>query len=314
MSKKIVAVDSGKYATKAKLKGDGNEADRRIAFRTKMDPTQEDKASDGYSCVFEYEGKRYLIGREAETANYETSKAKDIHKYSTYAAIAQLVNDGDSVQLAIGCPLSVYFNVDERKAYRKFMVETGDINVILDGKSKTFNISDAFVCAEGSGILWKNPGKYKNSLVGIIDIGGLNSNFCIYDKLAPVKSSYGTTNLGANIMRNELRQKLNSAFKDVNIQEWQIEDILSKGFIKSNKEESAVIISEFLQAHILKILEECKKKGWDINNIDLIFVGGGSKLFESEIKKLIPDAEISEDAEWDNVDGFAALAGVKYGE
>ena len=311
MKKKIVAVDSGKYATKAKLKG---ENDKRLSFRTKMDVTNEDKSLNGNSCVFEYNGEKVLLGQEAETADYDKSKAKSIHKYSTYAAIAQLVEDGDEVQLAIGCPLSIYFNVEERKAYRKFMIDSGKLAMVVNGKSKSYTITDTIVCPEGSGPIYKNPAKYKNSLVGIIDIGGLNTNFCAYDHLVPVKSSYGTSNLGANIMRNELKQRLNSEFPEVNIQDWQMEDIIAKGFIKSRKEESAVIISEYLQKHVNAILEECKKKGWDINNIDLIFVGGGSKLFEREIVKIVPDAEISETAEWDNVDGFAELASVKYGE
>lgn len=309
---KIVSVDSGKYATKALLKKEEN--NKKISFRTKMDHTLEDKASDGRSCVFEYAGEKVLIGEEAETADYDKSKAKNIHKFSTYAAIAQLVEDGDEVNLAIGCPLSIYNNVEERKAYKQFMIDKGKILVTVNGKSKSFTIANTIVCPEGSGIIYKNPTKYKNSLVGIIDIGGLNSNCCIYDRLTPVKSTCVTTNLGANIMRNELKQKLNSAFPEVNLNDWQMEDIIQKGYIKSRKEESAVIISEFLQKHVNAILQECVKKGWDINNIDLIFVGGGSKLFESEIKKMIPDATISESAEWDNVEGFAELGAVKYGK
>ena len=309
---KLVSVDSGKYATKALIKN--GDVSRKISFRTKMDETLEDKSSDARSCVFEYNGQRFLIGEEAETADYDKSKAKDIHKYSTYAAIAQLVEDGDTVGLAIGCPLSIYHNVEERKAYRDFMVAPGKISVILNGKSKSFTVDKVFVCPEGSGIIYKNPVKYKNSLVGIIDIGGLNSNCCIYDKLTPVKSTSVTTNLGANIMRNELKQKLNSAFPEVNLNDWQMEDVIQKGYIKSRKEESERIISEFLQRHVNAILQECVKKGWDLKNIDLIFVGGGSKLFEQEIKKMIPDAEISPSAEWDNVEGFAELGVAKYGK
>jgi plasmid segregation protein ParM len=310
--KKIVSVDSGKYATKALIKA--GDMSKKFSFRTKMDATNEDKASDAKSCVFEYAGDKVLIGEEAETADYDKSKAKDIHKYSTYAAIAQLVEDGDTIALAIGCPLSIYNNVEERKLYRDFMVDQGKISVIVNGKSKSFTIEKTIVCPEGSGIIYKNPAKYKNSLVGIIDIGGLNSNCCIYDKLTPVKSTCVTTNLGANIMRNELKLRLNSAFPEVNLQDWQMEDIIQKGYIKSHKEESAVIISEFLQKHVNSILQECVKKGWDIKNIDLIFVGGGSKLFEAEIKRMIPDAEISASAEWDNVEGFAELGAVKYGK
>ena len=307
MITKLISVDSGKYATKAYLKGETKETSKKISFRTKMDETNEDTASDARSCVFEYNGKRVLLGDEAETVDYEKSKAKDIHKFATYAAIAQLTEDGDEVILTIGCPLSIFNNVEERKQYKEYMVDEGRITVYLNGKTKSFTIKAAMVCPEGSGIIYKNPARYKNSLIGVVDIGGLNSNCCIYDRLHPVKSTCFTTNLGANVMRNELKQRLNSVFPEANIADWQMEDVISKGFIKSHKEESASIISEFLQRHVTNIIEECKKKGWDIKNIDFIFVGGGSKLFSTEIQKIITDAEISENAEWDNVEGFAEI-------
>lgn len=308
---KTVAVDSGKYDTKACLKQKDGRVEK-IRFRTKMDDTLEEKSSDARSCVLEYDGRKVIIGEEAETADYTKSKAKDIHKLSTYAAIAQLVDDGDEVNLIIGCPLSIYMNVEERDAYKKFMIDEGSAVVVLNGKTKRFTIKNVIVCPEGSGIIYKNPNRYKDSLIGIIDIGGLNSNNCVYDRLTPIKSTSFTTNLGANIMRNELRQTLNSAFPEVNIQEWQIEDIIRKGHIKSRKKESAEIISEFLQGHVNNILQECVKKGWDIDNIDLTFVGGGSKLFENEIKNIVPDAVISETAEWDNVEGFLAVGVLHY--
>ena len=309
---KIISVDSGKYDTKACLKLKDGKVEK-IRFRTKMDDTLEEKASDARSCVLEYNGRKVIIGEEAETADYTKSKAKDIHKLSTYAAIAQLVSDGDEVGLIIGCPLSIYMNVEERKAYKEFMIDEGSATVVLNGRTKSFTIKNVIVCPEGSGIIYKNPNKYKDSLVGIVDIGGLNSNNCVYDRLTPIKSSSFTTNLGANIMRNELRQALNSAFPEVNLQEWQIEDIIRKGYIKSRREESSEIISDFLQKHVNNILQECVKKGWDIDNIDLTFVGGGSKLFEKEIKKIVSDAVISENAEWDNAEGFLEV-GVLYYE
>ena len=42
----------------------------------------------------------------------------------------------------------------------------------------------------------------------------------------------------------------------------------------------------------------------NLKNIDLIFIGGGSKLLEKEIKALLPDAQISNTAQLDNVEGF----------
>lgn len=299
---KVLSVDSGKYATKAIIKLE--DGDKKIIFRTKMDSTMEEKSADKRSCVMVYNDDRVLIGETAETVDYDKTKAKKIHKYCTYSAIAQLVENGDEVILTIGCPLSIFNNVEERNQYKKYMHDKGELNIKINGNEKTFTIKKVIVCPESSGIVYKNTMKYKGKLIGVIDIGGLNTNCSIYDNLAPIKSTCFTTNLGANIMRNELKQHLNSIFPEINLQDWQMEYIIKDGFIKSNKEESKKIIKDFLQKHINNIIGEAKRKGWDINNIDFIFVGGGSKLLEGEIKNVIPDAEISDTAEWDNVEGF----------
>ena len=308
---KVIGVDSGKFDTKVYLYSPNGNS-KKFSFRTKMDETSEDRSTAAKSCVIEYNNRRVLIGDEAETSDYDKSKAKEIHKLATYAAIAQSVDYGDHVILACGCPLSIFNNVEERKAYKDFMWDKGELSVILNGKTKKFTIDNVVVCPEGSGLIYKNPAEYKDRLVAIIDIGGLNTNCCIYDRLTPVKSTAFTTNLGANIMRNELKQKLNSTFKDANIQDWQMEDIIRKGYIKSNKEESEVLISEFLQKHVSNIMQECVKKGWDIKNLDFVFTGGGALQFEREIRKIVDDPVIGPEANWENVQGFAQV-GAAYG-
>lgn len=301
----IVAVDSGKFATKAVRKLDDGSV-KSIIFRTKMDLTDEVASSDKRSCVIEYQGIKYLIGESAETVDFEKNKAKLVHKISTYAAVAQLLGDENDVDivLTIGCPLSIFNNVEERENYKDFFLSEGNIVIKLNGKTRTFNIKQVVVCPESSGIIFKNSSDYKGRLVGVIDIGGLNTNCSVYNKLTPVRSTAFTTNLGANIMTNDLKQKINSAFVDANIQDWQMETIIKDGFIKSHKDESAVIIKNFFSKHMNDILQECERKGWDLRNMDIIFTGGGSKLLEGEIKKAVPDAIISNSAQLDNVEGF----------
>lgn len=303
---KVIAVDSGKYATKSVYR-DGKGNILRASYRTKMDPTNEIKSTDRNSFVVQFEGKSYLIGQEAETINFDKSKALLIHKLATYASICRYVDDGESVILAVGCPLSIFQNVEERHRYQAFMGKDKDVRILLNGEERYFTLEKVIVCPESSGIIYQRVSDFKQRLVGIVDIGGLNTNCCVYHNLTPIKSTSFTTNLGANILTNELKQLLNSNFPDANLQDWQMEDIIKKGFIKSNRAESEQIIKNFLQTHIRNVINEMTKKGWDVKNIDLIFVGGGSKLLESEIKQLIEDADISSNAEWDNVEGFLKL-------
>jgi plasmid segregation protein ParM len=304
----IIAVDSGKYATKAVRRTASGEL-KKIMFRTKMDDTNEVSSNDRKSCVVKLDGKSYMIGNSAETVDYEKSKAKDIHRICVYTAVAKMLEkDEKEVVIAVGCPLSIFVNVNERANYRNYFMEDTDVIISINGEKRDFTIKDVVVCPESSGIIFGHHKEYKNRMVGVIDIGGLNTNCAVYDRLNPVRSTMFTTNLGANILMNDLKQVINSTFPEANIQDWQMEHIISEGYIKSHKSESAEIITNFFTKHFLNILDECKRKGWDLNNIDLVFVGGGSKLLEREINKLAPEGSvISSTAEWDNAEGFLTV-------
>lgn len=304
----VIAVDSGKYATKAVRRTASGEL-KKIMFRTKMDNTNELQASDRKSCVVKVDGHSYMIGNSAETVDYEKSKAKDIHRICVYTAVAKLLeNDEKEVTIAVGCPLSIFSNVNERAKYREFFMEERDVIISINGERRDFTIKDVVICPESSGIIFGHHKEYKNRMIGIIDIGGLNTNCAVYDRLNPVKSTMFTTNLGANILTNDLKQLINSTFPDANIQDWQMENVISEGYIKSHKVQSAELITDFFAKHFTNILDECKRKGWDLNNIDLVFVGGGSKLLEREIGKMAPEGSvISPTAEWDNAEGFLTI-------
>lgn len=304
----VIAVDTGKYATKAVRRLASGEV-KKIMFRTKMDETNEVSASDRKSCVVKLNGKSYMVGESAETVDYEKSKAKDIHKICAYTAVAKLLEHGEKdVVLAIGCPLSIFANVEERAKYKQYFMDETDIIIAINGERRDFTIKDVVICPESSGIIFGHHKEYKNRMVGVIDIGGLNTNCAVYNKLSPIKSTMFTTNLGANILTNDLKQVINSTFPEANIQDWQMETIISTGYIKSNKEQSAELITKFFEKHLKNILDECKRKGWDLKNLDLVFVGGGSKLLEKEIQKFTDAGTvISPTAEWDNSEGFLTV-------
>ena len=92
-----------------------------------------------------------------------------------------------------------------------------------------------------------------------------------------------------------------------------MEMVIKDGFIKSHKMESAEIISDFFSKHLKNIITECERKGWDLKNIDIIFIGGGSKLLEKEIKLALPEAQISNTAQLDNVEGFYIIGDANNG-
>lgn len=124
---KFIAVDSGKYATKAiTIKADGTE--KILVFRTKMEETIK-KEAQGKSYIVTFRGKKYIIGEQAETNSAKSSKAEELHKICTYTALHQLVNSGEELVVALGCPLATYENPESREAYRRYMFPEKQIDV-----------------------------------------------------------------------------------------------------------------------------------------------------------------------------------------
>lgn len=309
MTKKdLIAIDSGKYATKAIAKGPTGRAERLI-FRTKMDETNERATSATDSFVVSYKGHNLMIGKQAETVDYEKDKAKFLHKVSIFTAISQLVEDGTTVKIAVGCPMDLFNNVEERKFFRDFLLEDKEVNMMVNGKPHSFFLKDAQIFPESAGIVLRRYEDYKDRLVGVIDIGGLNINGSVYDRGDILKSTCFTTNMGANVMLNDLRLHLNQEFKS-NIQDWQMESVIQDGFIRKDKEKSAAVLNSYLKKHINDIMTEALKRNWDVDNMEIIFTGGGSMLLKDQIKEVFTEAEISRNAVWDNVEGFGFVIGI----
>lgn len=304
MAKRIIAGDSGKFNTKAVVKTKEGKIER-VMFRTKMDETDESKTVYENTFAVNFKGQRYLLGDKAETVDYDTSKAKELHKIALFTAIAQLVNDNDTITLFAGCPLNIFKNIEARKKYEEYLRQDKKVTIEVNEQKKTFIIEEVIACPESSGIIFKEP-HLGDKVVVVVDIGGLNTNACVYDGGDPILSTAFTLNEGANVLTNNIRLKLNEKL-GLNIQDFQMQQILRDGFVKPHIGESKEIIQSMLQEHIDTIITELKKKNYDINTLDFVFVGGGSLLLQKQILQFIPDAVISKNAVWDNVEGFLVL-------
>ena len=84
MAIKYVAIDSGKFATKAVTLKPGR-TEKLLVFRTKMEETNRASAQ-GTSSLVEYEGKKYILGEQAEVGSSKSSKAELLHKVAVYTA------------------------------------------------------------------------------------------------------------------------------------------------------------------------------------------------------------------------------------
>jgi len=303
---RFIAVDTGKFATKAvTLRGDGSE--RFITFRTKSEETMRTEAQ-GKSYIVEYKGKRYLVGEQAEVSSAKLTKAEDIHRISTYTAIHQLANGDDTVVVAIGCPLSVFENPESKEAYKKYMFPDRQIEIKVNETTKKLTILSVIVFPESSGIIYLDR-KYESMSAGIIDIGGLNVNACVYNKTMPIISTLFTENLGSNVLAQNLKNALATKYGE-DIPQWMMEDILRDGYVVDNMESSGIregskeFIADFKKKHIESIIKKCEANGWNLRLTRLVFTGGTSELLRNEILQVIPGAIICEEPEKVNVRGF----------
>lgn len=307
----VIAVDSGKHSTKA-VKEQRNGNKKQLKFRSRADETNEDMPTveDNESFVITYQGAKYLVGHEANDNNSSRSKSDIIHKMCVYTATAHLLEEGETeVILAIGCPLDIYKNVEQRKKYKKYYMEEEEINVRINKRDVSFRIVDIIVCPESCGVIYNNYHVFKNKTVGVIDIGGLNTNCAIYKNLFIVRGTGFTTELGGNMMLNDIRKLLRSSFPSVKLSvDCILEEVIERGYLNENKQESAELINKNFKDHAKKILEKCDDNNWDLNEISIVFIGGGSKFLAKEIGSVINSkVMVSENAEWENVLGFLSL-------
>ncbi len=307
-----IAVDSGKYATKIAAARNGMIVHGR--FLTKMDPNVDKQdSSDTETYAVEYEGQKYLLGKGARTQSFNDTKMEDIHKIATYTALTTEcagIGSGDHVNLAIGCPLADYVNKDRRSQYRDFMVpQNKQIDITVNGKRKMFYIDKFYVYPESSGVIYLNKDKYKDSPVGVIDIGGLNANCCIYENCLPISGTdtMFTLDLGGNVL-SQTATTLVERLGTGKLKDYTIADMMAKnGLKKGADEKSAQIIKQCKADHVKKIKDACIANGWNIEYTEIVFTGGAAGWLKDDIVKVFPYYDIDnldENADFKNVDGY----------
>lgn len=315
-----LGIDTGKYATKCVMKRsrEYNETDKELKFLSRMDNKDTDFGLlNGNTYMVEYNGKKYRIGENATYDSFIESKAEEIHKVCLYTAVALTVDNDDSVVIGIGCPLSIFINKEERNKYRQYMMGDKDITITIGGKKHHFCIENILVLPESSGVVYLHLEKYKDKTVGVIDLGGLNTNCGVYKNITPVLTTLFTTRLGGKVMRKQLLDLLNERLgMEVPLQDFQMDEVLKNGYVRNRKDSlkeqaSRKLIHDYKYQHIKDIYDECIKHNWPLDTMDLIFIGGTSLFLINEIKEVfgVDDDSFFEDADMLNAKGFLRALG-----
>lgn len=257
----------------------------------------ESKIEEGISTFGEetlkFEGKNYIIGDEASDYNYTFTKNNLHHKLMIYYCLARHARENEKIDLIIGCPLSTYINKEEQDKYSKYIMNDGKpITVEYKGKEKTFTINSVVVAPENIGGYINDFNISKRQIRGVVDIGGLNINCGIYDKGKPVKDKMFTLNLGIHILIKNIQQAV--------LRE-------KENFINNYMCKHLLLNMHDLDEDLYKIFDmECKKfvklikkslikNEWELEHLNMRFIGGGSIILEDYIEQEFKKPYIEKD-------------------
>lgn len=316
LDSKLIGVDPGKYATKA-IAYNRNGIKEKVYFRTKIFKLNNDieLEAQGKSYNVSLEGEDYIIGDQGEEIDYTVDKANINHKLATYTAATQLLDNHQAIRLVIGCPTSIYRNKNLRDEYKNYILNNGKVKILVNNNSYSFLIENILVLPEGSGIVYTKPELFKDKRVAVIDLGGLNMNFTIYDNLIPQPSSMFTINHGYAEIETRLTNELNSVY-GTSFTTYDIQNIIKQGGVKVRGNidtKSSLIIDSVIEQFMVKLIQETRKNNFNLDMMDVVFVGGTSLLIHDKILQYLPHAAIMDNALWANVEGFYKVGAIKYG-
>ena len=322
MSTISVAIDSGKHSTKAVTRS--HQEWIKLKIRTKGQEVENlgvEIARNSYA--IEFQGKHFLLGEmvSEQKGNQELTKHSLLHMLAIYVMIArfldQLIPEKfgiPTVNLAINVPLNIYKNAQLKNDYGQFIInEHQPISIKINGKQYYFNIDQLLLLPEATGSIYSNMDEYRKKRVLVIDIGGLNVNYAIFDQLVPQIDSLFSNNHGTNLLRSRIREALSSHYGTA-ISIDDSEQILQDRILILDGqplEESKSIIQLAIHDHLVELMNDAKSHGISLNNTQLLFTGGGSLLCKDAIVKAYPYAEIDQEGEYSNVTSFYKIMEAK---
>lgn len=323
MSKLIIALDPGKYLTKAIGKNlDSKDIEpENVFFRTKMYDLEAGELDvAGNSSLVSYGDKKVIIGEQGtEDGTDETDKATILHKLASYVAITRYIKPDteNEVYMVLACPLNLVKSAEYKEEYKNYIMNDGkEVNITVDGLNYKFTIKEITLKAEGSGVIFLNKEKFKGKQYGIIDIGGLNMQFCLYMNGVANPDSRFTEMNGSNKLIEELRETLERKIKGKILSYEQVEDALKNKVLKlQNKEieESRQIIKDIVKKYITHdVVKQITRRRINLDSIQPLVVGGTCEYIKEELKDLVPHIEIQDNSQWAPVEGLFKIAYAKY--
>lgn len=323
MKKYVISLDAGKYALKSIGRPAEGTADdiKKVSFRTKMDVMKNNTSDvEGNSYKVTLNGESYIVGDQGrdDKEKYQTSKTTLLHQLCAYTAITQFLEPDTTdniVYMVLACPLSVLKSDSGKEEYRSFIKGNGPISLTVNDKDYTFEIADVTIKAEGSGVLYLNPELFEKKSVALIDFGGLNMNFCLYENGAAVPSSRFTEEHGSNALTNCVIDQL-TIYKKGNIVSFEVaEKALEEGHLNKFGQidkESVEYIEKAKEIFFNEALKFVAQRKYNLEETAVVFVGGTADKLQDIIRKDLPHAYIPSNSQWSTAEGLYKVACAKY--
>lgn len=243
--------------------------------------------------TIEYEGVKYVVGDEADDYDYSFTKNNLHHKLMMYYCLAKHSLDYKSFDVIIGCPLTTYLNKKEQNNYIQYMMnDNKPIEIIYKDEKRVFTINSITVAPENIGGYINDYNVAKKQIRGVVDIGGLNINCGVYDKGKPVKEKMFTLNLGTHILIKNIQQAV------LREQEKMLNYYMCKHYLLNPREMNDSLYEIFddeCTNMVNKIEKLLIRNDWELNELNLRFMGGGSLMLEYYILKKFNNPYIEKD-------------------
>lgn len=270
-----ITTDSGKRLGKGTTNGVNI-----IKFDSKLDILE--KPDYSYKNIIELDDKYYLLGSEASSFSYDSTKEIMLHKLSVYYNICQHIKElGEEVNLVVNMPITHFMDTKQRDSFRDFIMGEQEIDMKIGQQTYYFCINKVLPIAEGTGIIYSRPELFRDKNVIVCNLGGLNST-CL--QVANKKIVRATppfiTNQGGNILEADIRNELNRNGK-YNFQQHEIHYLF-----KSEKPYIKDAIKYCSEKAFENIITEMKARNYNVEGCeDIIFEGGTSLRLKNVIEE-----------------------------
>ena len=322
MNDYIISLDVGKYETKAigRCASDTTESIRRVHFKTKLYDLKNGYVDlEGNSYKISYDKNNYIIGDQGETKSYETSKTNLLHKLAAYTAITQFLTpdtENNKIYLTLACPISVLKVETAKEQYKDFIKNDGPINIIVNEKNYNFEIEAITIKAEGSGLVYTEPERFKNKTVLVTDFGGLNMGLALYRNKVCKPSDRFPEELGSDALTEFIRTELIKCKNGNIVSVEQAENALDVGYMTKNSSpipETIEAVKYGKKKFVSHALDVIARHNIHIDEVDSpVFVGGTTIKLKDILLKKVPNAYIPANSQWSTAEGLYKVAFAKY--